>query len=88
MVIARKPKKTDYQSQVDVDELINKGGSVAKLAESHSPDEVVTEKKVALRVPSTMLELIDNTVKKRAIRIPRHTWILEAIAQKLERENE
>lgn len=36
MAIARKPKKTDDKSQVDVDALINKGGSVAKLAENTS----------------------------------------------------
>lgn len=87
MAIARKPKKTDEKSQVDVDALINKGGSVAKLAESNSPDEAAAEKQVALRVPTPMLAEIDNTVKQRAIRIPRHTWILEAIAEKLEREN-
>lgn len=87
MAIARKPKKTADKSQVDVDALINKGGSVAKLAESTPPDEAATEKQVALRVPVPMLAEIDNTVKQRAIRIPRHTWILEAIAEKLEREN-
>ncbi len=43
MAIARKPKKADDKSQVDVDALINKGGSVAKLAESTSPDEAATE---------------------------------------------
>ena len=37
--------------------------------------------------PTSKLAQIDSTVKQRAIRIPRHTWILEAIAEKLEREN-
>ncbi len=87
MAIARKPKKTADETQVDVDALINKGGSIAKLTESTSTDEATAEKQVALRVPAPMLAEIDNTVKQRAIRIPRHTWILEAIAEKLEREN-
>jgi hypothetical protein len=87
MAIARKPKNTEEKSRVDVDALINKGGSVAKLAEPSSADDAATGKQVALRIPSPMLGDIDSLVKQRTVRIPRHTWILEAIAEKLEREN-
>ena len=87
MAIARKPKNTEVKPQVDVDALISKGGSVAKLGETASADDASTEKQVALRIPSPMLAGIDGIVKQRTVRIPRHTWILEAIAEKLEREN-
>jgi hypothetical protein len=86
MAIARKPKQKSETPQVDVDALINKGGSIAKPNEPTSPNDINTEKQVALRIPATMLNHIDNILKQRAIRTPRHTWILEAIAEKLERE--
>ena len=71
MAITRKPKKTADKSQLEVEKLINKGGSVAKLAQSTSPDKAAKEKQVALRVPAPMLADVDNSVKQRAIRIPR-----------------
>lgn len=83
MAIARKPKKTETGSSVDVDALINKGGSVAQI---NQPAALPAEKQVALRIPLNMLGGIDSSLKKRTVRIPRHTWILEAIAEKLERE--
>jgi len=85
MAISRKPKRgaqftTDV---VDVDALINKGGSVAK---PHQGDPS-KEKPVILRVPEAILEKIDATVKARRIKTPRHTWLLEAVLEKLERES-
>ena len=39
-----------------------------------------------LRLPRILLNRIDAVVHKRLIKIPRHTWILEALVEKLERE--
>ena len=86
MAIARKPKKTAEKQQVDVDALINKGGSVAKDFQSQLKKDTSDGKPVALRIPASLLEDIDNALQKRSIRMPRHTWILEALAEKLDRE--
>lgn len=80
MAITRKPRK----QAVSVDALINKGGSVAQL--SDKPDNGSAEKQVVLRVPAALLVRLDESLKQRLIRIPRHTWILEAISEKLEHE--
>ena len=40
---------------------------------------------VTLRVPSDLLRRIDEVVQSRPIRVPRHTWILEALVEKLTR---
>ena len=82
MAISRKPKPQEKAS-VDVEALINKGGSVA------GGDNDTGEKSsvpVILRVPQTLLTRIDEAVAARPIRTPRHTWMLEAVLEKLERE--
>jgi hypothetical protein len=43
---------------------------------------------VILRLPASMLRSIDQAVKSRPVRIPRHTWLLEAVHEKLSRENQ
>ncbi|NET38816.1 MAG: hypothetical protein F6K19_43685 [Cyanothece sp. SIO1E1] len=42
-------------------------------------------KRVQLRVSTAVLDQIDSLVKKRAGNVSRHTWIMEAIEEKLER---
>ncbi len=83
MAISRKPRtERATASKVDVDALINKGGSVAQ-KQGAEPKE----KPVILRVPENVLERIDATVKARRIKTPRHTWLLEAVLEKLEKES-
>ncbi len=79
MAITRKPKS---QPGVDVETLISKGGSVAK-AEPSKPK--ITP--VALRIPTDILERLDYGLESRPVKLPRHTWILEAIVEKLDRES-
>jgi hypothetical protein len=38
---------------------------------------------VSLRIPIGMLKEIDEAVKNRPYRMPRHLWLLEAIHEKL-----
>lgn len=48
-----------------------------------------TEEEVAaltVRVPRTLVSDIDHERKARAVRVPRNTWILEAVVEKLDRE--
>jgi hypothetical protein len=83
MAISRKPRTEPATAKnVDVDALINKGGSI-----SQRQDAEQKEKPVILRVPEDVLERIDAIVKARRIKTPRHTWLLEAVLEKLEKES-
>ena len=82
MAITRKPAATRRPASVDVDDLINRGGSSPAPTETFE-DRVVP---VILRLPTSMLRSIDTAVKSRPVRIPRHTWLLEAIHEKLTRD--
>jgi hypothetical protein len=90
MAITPKPKPAPQTAppNVDIEALINKGGSVA------SPNEAPTEESqnkgkpstVNLRIDSDILKRIDIAVQSRNVRIPRHTWMMEALVEKLLRE--
>ncbi len=89
MALSRKPKKEKVSKikEDKVTELILKGGS--------SPDKVVTKQEkdddikfVQLRIPVDQLREIDILVKKRPGKLSRHTWIMEAIFEKIKRDGE
>jgi hypothetical protein len=50
----------------------------------------VTQKRdvaaLTVRVPRAIVSDIDHERKARAVRVPRNTWILEAVVEKLDRE--
>ncbi len=90
MALSRKPKKEKVNpvQEEKVKELILKGGSSPQ-------DEVKTIapledeiKFVQLRVPVSQLNRIDALVKERPGKLSRHTWIMEAIAEKIKRDSE
>jgi len=82
MAISRKPKTTEKQvKEQDINALINKGGSTAE-----SEPKREGEKPILIRVPTETLEEIDKIVASKKIKTPRHTWLLEAVFEKLERE--
>lgn len=85
MAISRKPKQSPSTAgkDVDVNALINKGGSVGGKNSGQERDAVP----VILRVPEDILEKVDASVQARRLKTPRHTWLLEAILEKLERES-
>lgn len=41
---------------------------------------------VVVRIPAELLARIDEAVQQRDVRVPRHTWLLEAITEKLMRD--
>lgn len=84
MALSRRPKPPApaAASTVDVDALINKGGSVARAAEP-APGKPAP---VVLRMPPDVLVRIDQAVEARQVKVPRHTWLMEAVIEKLERE--
>lgn len=86
MPITRKPKPaTEAPQEVDVNALINKGGSVAERDAKTDKKEGATSP-VVLRIPHVMLNRIDRVLASRLLKTPRHTWLLEAVLEKLERE--
>ena len=85
MAISRKPKSpaNGTRADVDVDALINKGGSVAT---AQLPSKAADTATVNLRMPAALVERIDDALKAHPIKKPRHTWLLEAVIEKLDRE--
>ena len=82
MAISPKPKTKTSAAGVNVDALIRKGGSSA--ADNEKPQHAP----IVLRLPSHMLDQIDALLKARPVRIPRHTWLLEAVYEKLARDGD
>jgi hypothetical protein len=85
MAITRKPKRSSGAGakSVDIDALINKGGSIAGKNGGQGKEAVP----VILRLPGDILQKVDASVQARRIKTPRHTWLLEAVLEKLERES-
>ena len=83
MAIARKPSRK-AASAVDVEALINRGGSPGGSGGREGPAGATP---ILLRIPAGLLERLENALKDRPVKLPRHTWILEAIHEKLTRES-
>lgn len=92
MAITRKPKATT------ADNFIENGGSAAINIEIDQPTEPPlvaqrgrprkekeVEVGVKLRLPTSLLEQIDDSVESRKPLLSRHQWLLEAIYAKLDR---
>ncbi len=84
MAVTRKPAKKPAPPAVDVEALILKGGSVA--GEAEAAGQTSKTASVVLRIPADLMERVDLAVQARRIKTPRHTWLLEAIMEKLDRE--
>lgn len=87
MSIAKKPtgskQKPNPKDEEKITRLIQKGGSVAEETQQPLNDE---PKNVQLRIKGSWINKIDNSLKTRPVKTARHTWLLEAIHEKLERE--
>lgn len=89
MTITRKPQPSVPAGElppVDIDSLISKGGSVP----NPEPTSEAVKLKVTsmiLRIPGEISQRLDQSLRARPVRIPRHTWILEALVEKLDRES-
>ena len=89
MSITRKPQPPisgDEPPKVDIDYLISKGGSVPtqQLPTGGDKSKVTS---VILRIPGEIGQRLFQALQARPVRLPRHTWILEAIVEKLDRES-
>lgn len=79
MAVSKKVAKPSVKED-KIEELILKGGSSGKEI-AHEEQGII--KKVQLRISTNTLKRIDGLAKKRAGNVSRHTWIMEAIAEKL-----
>lgn len=86
MSISKKPKTQPQKSEASVQKLIDRGGSPASSANNKKDKREIIP--VSLRLPSELSRRIEAVLQKRAFKLPRHTWILEAVIEKLEREEE
>ena len=86
MAITKKPKPKTTPKSVDVEALIRKGGSVASSGKT-AADGKAKAYGVVLRMPDDIVQRVDQAVQARKIKTPRHTWLLEAVMEKLERES-
>ena len=90
MAISRKPTRPASRGgAVDVEALISKGGSAPsrESERSDAPDSAATAP-IVLRLPTALLAQVDSILKARPVRIPRHTWLVEAVYEKIRRESE
>ena len=83
MAVIRKPKAQTHA--VDVEALIAKGGSVPSAPPPAAA--AATPKAVLLHVPAALLAHVDQAIHTQTIKIPRKTWILQAIQEKLARDS-
>ena len=83
MSISKKPKTKKSKSEAEVNALIEKGGSAAAPAKKKLKKDVIP---VTLRLPNELDSRIEEVLQNRVLKIPRHTWLLEAVIEKLERE--
>jgi hypothetical protein len=72
--ISRRPR--------DIEAVINRGGS-SSASEEVAPNK---ERIFNLRAPDILVNQVDALRKKRTGKISRNTWILEAIEDRIERE--
>ncbi len=87
MALRRKPQ-SDFPKASSADErhieaLIDKGGSVAP---DHEEGKGIRPQLVQLRLPRSLVQRIDKARKHRIVAPSRHTWLLEALLEKLETE--
>ena len=77
MAIRKKPHAKDTVSEAAIKAVIEKGGTIAK----DKPDS--GKKNLQLRLEADLISQIDALRDKRTVPPSRHTWILEAIHEKL-----
>jgi predicted HicB family RNase H-like nuclease len=76
-------EKSVLRRPQDIDAVINRGGSSSATSQEEHMEK---ERIFNLRVPELLVAKVDALRKRRTGKISRNTWILEAIADKVERE--
>ena len=82
MAVTRKPRVVPER---EIAALIAKGGCVATSEPPPAPAPPGV-KMVPVRIDATLLGRMDRAVQAQPIKIPRNTWVLQAILEKLARD--
>lgn len=84
-----RPLQTEAEREARTAAFINGGLQVAdsdaQVPRSQSVEHL-KPKDVLLTIPGNMHKRLAAVLNARPVRIPRHTWLLEAIVEKLDRE--
>jgi hypothetical protein len=78
MAVSKKPKLIEKAAT----DFIEAGGSVG------ADQGAQVRKLVQLRVPVDMIAEIDGIIERRPYKQSRHTWLLDAVYEKMERERQ
>ena len=78
MTISRKPSTEESK----IKSVIERGGKTAASDDSGQAQKVTLQ----LRLKKITIDKIDELLSLRPVRVPRHTWFLEAIVEKIARE--
>lgn len=80
--LSRKPHR-DTMNEAEVLAIIEKGGTSPAKEE---PSAETRDRAMNLRIPGHLALQMDQALQQRIVRISKNTWILEAIAEKAQRE--
>jgi len=80
--LSRKPQR-EAASEEEVLAVIDKGGS--SMAKDETRDKP-KDRAMNLRIPGHLATQMEEALNQRTVRISKNTWILEAIAEKAQRE--
>ena len=84
MAVTGKPSKAAPTSEAQLMAFVNKGGSVAAPKTAPVPTGNAAH---PLKFPERQLfERLEAARASGAVKLPRNTWVLQAIAEKLERD--
>lgn len=78
------PPAPEPQNEEQVQAFLQRGGSAAAPADSADEGEQV----VNLKIPKSLLRTIDGLVAARLVRTYRVQWLMEAIHEKIHREQQ
>ena len=81
MALRKRPKPEDRDKWIE-EATSDQPQQLEKLEE----EEVKAVQDIRLRLPTYLLEEVDQLVAKRKPKISRHNWILEALHEKVKRD--
>lgn len=83
----RKPKPAaGIGSNVDVEAIINRGGSAPATQTQEQEPQKIERKSVIVYFDPEMLRRVDEAASSQVIKTSRQRWIMEAIVEKLDSE--
>ena len=82
--MSQKPQPREQVNEVERTAWVRQGRNLA--TPSSSSDRTVTVRVVLVRLPEDMLAEVDGLLKQRRVKVSRNTWFLEALVEKIQRE--